>query len=847
MSLKLSALLNPAPDSNHPSPLPPPPPTSPPYPLATHSTSHHGLDVELATSAPNTKQQNSPLGQLTLKPEPEFTPPNSATTPLHSRFQPLQLADIASKSPALHVLPSAEVSPPLTLPLHSPLVQQATSSQIHIQERKTTFPYPHSTNDSPSPSYSAPVSSIHSLLSPVRPNSALRTLDQIAPPVDTLSTKATLSSSMSAVASAPPDSAKTLDVSQAKKTPQTVPRALPDGKSDQNILYVADPTRPSFKPSQSNLAADDSSALAPSLTGSPTRASATEVIKLEDAPTPSQAWAATPTAPSLPAPTPNSGRSTPSRGTPSSVAGNGATKAKAKKGTAKRPAKPVKKGPVKGAKRATSAIADSPGSSRSATPAAGAWLTKLSATPRNSATPSASNLKRGVKKQAADGDTYMADGDDGDDGAEVYCICRKPDNHKWMIACDGCDDWFHGSCVSINEKEQNLVNQFFCPSCEKSDGTRHTTWLRMCRLITCRNPARLIKGQESKYCSDEHGHEFFRQQIAQTGPSSAANGIRKRKRAASETSFDDFESSESGSDFGEHVDSAAVKNRRGSRAVAGRRKSMGSNKKGQRTPGGALTRSQLAALVYSATHSVGDDKVAAFKTLGDPEILTSTDALDASLEDDERLAFEALEKELCELKQNTEMSKAREKFVTMVKERAKVLEKKDGIKGLCGYDPRLSWEDEGFQAWRMSEKGKRAMESEDLEPDASDEEMKDAVSSEIDDKESLEKEQNVCRKKRCQTHHNWRTVTLQEVKFEVRKCYDEELRIKEAERAIRAKVALRRVKDEGQGRREGWVETMEQNNEGNRDEKGCGPSKAEELEPNQLDTNQPNQDVDMED
>lgn len=55
--------------------------------------------------------------------------------------------------------------------------------------------------------------------------------------------------------------------------------------------------------------------------------------------------------------------------------------------------------------------------------------------------------------------------DDGeeDDDAALFCVCRKPDDHTVMIACDGpCQDWFHGRCVGIDEKDGNLIDKYIC-------------------------------------------------------------------------------------------------------------------------------------------------------------------------------------------------------------------------------------------------------------------------------------------------------------------------------------------------------------------------------------------------
>lgn len=55
------------------------------------------------------------------------------------------------------------------------------------------------------------------------------------------------------------------------------------------------------------------------------------------------------------------------------------------------------------------------------------------------------------------------DDDDDEENNELFCTCRKPDDHTWMIACDGpCQDWFHGRCVGIDEKDGNLIDKYIC-------------------------------------------------------------------------------------------------------------------------------------------------------------------------------------------------------------------------------------------------------------------------------------------------------------------------------------------------------------------------------------------------
>ncbi|XP_008318986.1 lysine-specific demethylase phf2 isoform X1 [Cynoglossus semilaevis] len=53
----------------------------------------------------------------------------------------------------------------------------------------------------------------------------------------------------------------------------------------------------------------------------------------------------------------------------------------------------------------------------------------------------------------------------------VYCICRLPyDVTQFMIECDACKDWFHGSCVGVDEDDAPDIDIYHCPNCEKIHG-----------------------------------------------------------------------------------------------------------------------------------------------------------------------------------------------------------------------------------------------------------------------------------------------------------------------------------------------------------------------------------------
>ncbi|KAM3617293.1 uncharacterized protein V6R79_004244 [Siganus canaliculatus] len=51
----------------------------------------------------------------------------------------------------------------------------------------------------------------------------------------------------------------------------------------------------------------------------------------------------------------------------------------------------------------------------------------------------------------------------------IYCICRRPDINCFMIGCDGCGEWFHGSCIGVSEKTASSIRVWFCPPCRGHD------------------------------------------------------------------------------------------------------------------------------------------------------------------------------------------------------------------------------------------------------------------------------------------------------------------------------------------------------------------------------------------
>ena len=45
-----------------------------------------------------------------------------------------------------------------------------------------------------------------------------------------------------------------------------------------------------------------------------------------------------------------------------------------------------------------------------------------------------------------------------------YCICRRP-YEGFMIGCDECEEWYHGSCIGISESRADRVDKYVCVRC----------------------------------------------------------------------------------------------------------------------------------------------------------------------------------------------------------------------------------------------------------------------------------------------------------------------------------------------------------------------------------------------
>lgn len=70
------------------------------------------------------------------------------------------------------------------------------------------------------------------------------------------------------------------------------------------------------------------------------------------------------------------------------------------------------------------------------------------------------------------------DKDDDDDPTKLWCICRQPHNNRFMILCEGCEDWFHGKCVGMTKAKNTKLEaqgiMWYCDSCKEKNGSKLT-------------------------------------------------------------------------------------------------------------------------------------------------------------------------------------------------------------------------------------------------------------------------------------------------------------------------------------------------------------------------------------
>ncbi|GAM25001.1 hypothetical protein SAMD00019534_081760 [Acytostelium subglobosum LB1] len=82
--------------------------------------------------------------------------------------------------------------------------------------------------------------------------------------------------------------------------------------------------------------------------------------------------------------------------------------------------------------------------------------------------PASSGSDTAMYESESDSVSDEEEEDSGDN--RLYCVCRKKyDSNSFMIACDKCDEWYHGECVNISEKDAKKIDRYVCMKCKKKD------------------------------------------------------------------------------------------------------------------------------------------------------------------------------------------------------------------------------------------------------------------------------------------------------------------------------------------------------------------------------------------
>jgi PHD-finger len=351
-----------------------------------------------------------------------------------------------------------------------------------------------------------------------------------------------------------------------------------------------------------------------------------------------------------------------------------------------------------------------------------------------------------------------ADENEGGDDDEVFCICRKGDNHTWMIGCDGgCEDWFHGKCVNIQERDGDLIDKYICPKCEDK-GRGQTTWKRMCRREECRKPARVFAEPPSKYCSEECNKRFWIGMVRKSDPNAlvSEDGLmvigsklhskdkekkkRKRKRAKEDSEYNDTNNDDESECWEEGVKMSPSRKKKKSISPT-----MIKSRKSDYLGGEASSSDDEPPLpTRGGALSVGDIKMMLnqAKTVDEIRHLgrkppTPPYTSDAEAEDpdtkmvngvdgereqeqkrfpyntEERLHLERLSAKRRRLNNQLQLLRDQEKLLAMIKTRsAAIIEEMDvpKAKNVCGFDARLSWSNAEFEDWRGSPAGRTVLE-----------------------------------------------------------------------------------------------------------------------------------------
>jgi COMPASS component SPP1 len=383
-------------------------------------------------------------------------------------------------------------------------------------------------------------------------------------------------------------------------------------------------------------------------------------------------------------------------------------------------------------------------------------------------------LAKKVKK-AASGSTptstapgsVAADSSDGEAEGESdngpYCLCRGPDDHRWMIGCDQCEDWFHGDCVNLKKEiGENLVERFVCPNC--TDGKVHfTRYKRTCSLENCIRPARVYSKtaatngvtpqQQSVFCSDEHCYIWWERNI---------QSLPRRSSGKSSGLRDELTQEEFMALLQGNLDIAR----------------MGEQ-------GTGLWK--LATLNSSA-----DSEGQGAKSLSSEEFWKGNG--DTALTEEESQLLKRSAADRYSLAEEMVMCKKMLELLEMTNQRRRsAITAKRFSEDVCGYDSRLDAVGSlhAFVAWVTSEDGKAAFATDSLGPPIPTTRVTDgSMAAEASMEETTQAEDDIlargmCDKKRCKTHAGWYGIHTRNIRHQIKELTSQAKELLDRETAVK--------------------------------------------------------------
>jgi len=115
-----------------------------------------------------------------------------------------------------------------------------------------------------------------------------------------------------------------------------------------------------------------------------------------------------------------------------------------------------------------------------------------------------------------------------------------------MIACDSCDEWFHGECVNLTEEQAKAITKFVCKQCKETGKAKNgkgaageegssapvspptpegqSSAGKKCTLKDCNNLAQ----PGSKYCSKECGMKNAQELLKQKSQLREENAYQRK-------------------------------------------------------------------------------------------------------------------------------------------------------------------------------------------------------------------------------------------------------------------------------------------------------------------------------